>query len=103
MCSAFDARGEAATVTLLEHKLSLQISTAFGGKSVTLTTSISDDGLLGCGVFFDSENRYAAVGVNPIGLKTGPLEITVADLAANKIIGNFEVQPSARMGESLNY
>ena len=101
VCSAFNARGDAATVTLLEHKLSLQIAPAVGTKSVTLTASINDDGLLGCGAFFDSDNRYLAIGVNPIGLKTGPLDITVANLAVNKIIGNFAVQPSARMGESL--
>jgi len=101
VCSAFDARGDAATVTLQEHKLNLQIAPAVGGKSVTLTASINDEGLLGCGVFFDSKNRYAAVGVNPLGLETGPLNIIVADLTANKIIGNFTVQPSVRMGESL--
>jgi|GEM_PF-5510774 len=101
VCSAFDARGDAATVTLLERELGLQITAAAGRKSVTLMAPINEDELLGCGVFFDSENRYVAVGINPIGLKTGPLNIIVADLAANKIIGNFAVQPDARMGESL--
>lgn len=102
VCSAVDARGDAATVTILEHNLSLQIVSATDGKTVALTASIKEDGLFGCRVFFDSKNRYAAIGVNPLGLKTGLLNIIVADLTVNKVIGDFKVQPSAQMGESLN-
>jgi hypothetical protein len=100
-CSAFSGRGDAATATLTEHKLSLQITPVADGKPLSLSVSINDDGLIGCRVFFDSSSRYVAVGAYHLGLETGPLTVAVADLATNKLIGSFVVQPSASMGASL--
>jgi hypothetical protein len=100
-CSAFNGRGDAATAILADRSLSLQITPAADGKPLSLSASISDDGLIGCGVFFDRSSRYVAVGVNHLGLKSGPLNITVADLVTNRLIGSFVVQPNADVGVSL--
>lgn len=94
-CPAFNKRGDAATVMLVERKLNLQINPAGGGQSFALSASTDDDGLLGCSVFFDTQNRYVAVGVNHLGLKTGPLNIAVADLMTHRFVSSFVVQPNA--------
>lgn len=99
-CSAFNGRGDAAAATIADQNLSLQITPAAGGKPLSLSALISDDGLIGCGIFFDKSSRYVAVGVNHLGLKTGPLNITVADLMINRLISSFVVQPNADVGVS---
>jgi len=98
VCSAFDSQGDAATVTLAEQKLLLKITRASGG-SLPLTTSVSEAGLLRCNVFLDKDDRYAAVGLSHLGLKTGPLRIVVADLTSGKFISDFVV-PSGDLGAS---
>jgi hypothetical protein len=100
-CSAFSGRGDAATAIIADRKLGLQITPAAGGKPLSLPALIDDDGLIGCGVFFDRSSRYVAVGVNHLGLKTGPLNITVADLMTNRLISSFVIQPNADVGVSL--
>jgi hypothetical protein len=100
VCSAFDERGDAATATLAELKLMLQISPATGGEPISLSTSVSWEGLIDCRVFFDRDSHYMAVGLSHLGLRTGPLRIIVADLITKKLVGDFVVQPNASPGES---
>jgi hypothetical protein len=100
VCSAFDDRGDSATVTLTEQKLALEISRA-SGDPLLLSTSVNERGLLGCKVFFDKDSHYVAVGLNHLGLTPGPLRIVVTDLTTSKSVGDFEV-PNAGLGASLN-
>lgn len=87
------------TATLTEQKLVLQISRASSGP-LSLSTSVSEGGLLGCSAFFDKDSRYMAVGLSHLGLRSGPLRIVVADFTTGKFIGDFAV-PNASLGESL--
>jgi len=101
VCSAFDGQGDAATVTLSEQKLALQISRASAsGAPLLLSTSVAEGGLLRCNAFFDKDSRYVAVGVGHLGLKGGPLRIVVVDVKTGKFIGDFAV-PNANLGASL--
>src|ERR1700683_1720232 len=99
VCSAFDSQGDAATATLAEQKLVLQISRTSKG-SLSLSTSVSEGGLLRCNAFFDKDRHYLAVGLSHLGLKVGPLRVAVADLTTGKFIGDFAV-PNASLGASL--
>jgi hypothetical protein len=99
VCSAFDDQGDAATVTLSEQKLVLQISRV-SGSPLSLSTSVTEGGLLRCNAFFDKDSRYVAVGVGHLGLKSGPLRIIVVDVTTGKFIGDFAV-PNANLGASL--
>lgn len=101
VCSAFDERGDAAMVTLAEQKLMLQITPVAGGP-LSLSTSVSEGGLLGCSVFFDKNSRYMAVGLAHLGLVVGPLRIVVTDLTTGKFAGDFTV-PNAALGASLQF
>jgi len=101
VCSAINNQGDTATVTFVQSILSFQITPAGSSKPLSLSVPIREEGILGCSVFFDKENRYAAVGVNHLGLETGPLSIVISDLVNNKLISNFSVQPGAGKGESL--
>lgn len=99
VCSAFDDRGDSATVTLAEQKLVLQVSRASGGP-LSLSKSVSDGGLLGCKVFFDKDSHYMAVGLAHLGLVAGPLHIVVTDLTTGKFASDFTV-PNVGLGASL--
>jgi hypothetical protein len=100
-CSAFNKQGEAATATFVRPTLRLQLTPAGNAKPLALSAVMDDAGLDSCSIFFDSEHRYVAVGVNHLGLKPGPLFVVVADLGTGAFLSNFTVQPSAEAGESL--
>jgi hypothetical protein len=99
VCSAFDERGDSVRATLAEQKLTLQILRV-AGASLSLSTSASEGGLHGCGAFFDKDGHYMAVGINHLGLATGPLRIIVVDLTTSKFAGDFIV-PNAGLGATL--
>jgi len=96
VCSAFNARGDAATVTISGGKFMLRVMPGGGGEPISFPTPNGDNigGALSCRLFFDKASRYVAVGVRQ---EQQPylLRVLVADLTANSWISRFTLEPKA--------